>query len=75
MLFDSLFCSCLYLVVIVDAGLEHALAHAAERAAPVIGKILELSAGSDSVIGISLLRIISIAAGITKILLHDHTSY
>ena len=59
------------LVVIVDAGLEHALVHAAQRAAPVIGKRLERSAGSDAVLRVTFLRIISITTGITKIFLHN----
>lgn len=58
------------LVVIIDAGLEHALAHAAERAAPVIGKILKCRSGSDAVLGITFLRIIGITTGITKKFLH-----
>ena len=62
--------SFLCLVVVVDAGLEHVLGHAADRAAPVSGKILKSSAGLDAVLGIAFRGIISISAGITKILLH-----
>ena len=61
------------LVVIIDAGLEHALVHAAERAAPVIGKILKFGSGSNAVIGITFLRIIGITTGITKIFLHGNS--
>ena len=64
-------CGTRILIVIVDAGLEHALAHAAKRAAPVIGNILKCCARCDSVIGITFLRIVSISAGITKIFLHN----
>ena len=63
------------LVVIVDAGLEHALVHAAQRAAPVIGKILKFGSGSNAMLGITFLRIIGIAARITKIFLHDSISF
>ncbi len=59
------------LVVVLDAGLEHALVHTAQRAAPVIGKRLERSAGSDAVLRVTFLRIISITTGITKIFLHN----
>ena len=61
------------LVIILDAGLEHALVYAADRAAPVIGKILELGSGSNAVLGITFLRVISIPAGVAKIFLHDNT--
>lgn len=60
-------------IIVVDAGLEHALVHAADGAAPVIGKILECGAGSDAVIGIALLRIIGIAAGIAEIFFQCRT--
>ena len=59
------------LVVIVDAGLEHILAHAAQRAYPVVGKICECGSGSDSMLGIPFLRIIGVSTGITKIFLHN----
>lgn len=59
------------LVVVLDAGLEHALVHTAQRAAPVIGKVLEFGSGSNAVLGIAFLRIISIPAGVAKIFLHD----
>ena len=59
-----------YLVVVVDAGLEHALGHATERAAPVIGQILESGSGSDAMLGIAFFRIISVATGIAEIFLH-----
>jgi len=59
------------LIVVLDAGLEHALVHTAQGAAPVIGKILKSGSGSDSVLGISFLRIIGVSAGIAKIFLHD----
>lgn len=61
-----------YLIVVVDAGLEHVLGHAADRAAPVSGKILKSGAGLDAVLGIAFLGIISISTGITKIFLHDN---
>ena len=60
-----------YLVIIVNAGLEHILGHAAQRAAPVSRKVFKSCAGFDSVLRITLLRIICIAAGITKIFLHN----
>ena len=59
------------LVIILDAGLEHALVYTAQRAAPVIGKVLEFGSGSNAVLGIAFLRIISIPAGVAKIFLHD----
>ena len=62
----------LCLVIILDAGLEHALVYTADRAAPVIGKVLELGSGSNAVLGIAFLRIISIPAGVAKIFLHDN---
>lgn len=58
-------------VIILDAGLEHALVYTAQRAAPVIGKVLEFGSGSNAVLGIAFLRIISIPAGVAKIFLHD----
>jgi hypothetical protein len=62
------------LVIIVDAGLEHALIHAAKRAAPVIRQILKSSTGSDAMLRITFFRIIGIAAGIAKIFLHSEFS-
>ena len=59
------------LVIILDAGLEHALAHTADRAAPVIRKILKFGSGSNAMLGITFLRIVSIPAGVAKIFLHD----
>lgn len=43
-------------------GGEHILAHAAEGAGEIFGKILELGAGSDAVFGIAELLIIDPAA-------------
>lgn len=59
------------LVVIVNAGLEHSLVHAAHGAAPVIGKILECSSGSDAMLRVALCGIIGIATGIAKIFFHS----
>ena len=42
-------------VIILDAGLEHALVYTAQRAAPVIGKVLEFGSGSNAVLGIALI--------------------
>ena len=59
------------LIVIINAGLEHALIYAADRAAPVIGKIFKSGAGSNAVLRIALFRIISISTGIAKIFFHN----
>lgn len=59
-----------YLVVILNNGLEHILGHAADRAAPVSRKIFKCCAGLDSVLRITFLRIIGIAARIAKIFFH-----
>lgn len=58
------------LVVVIDARLEHALVHAANRAAPVIGQILESGSGSDAMLGIAFFRIISVSTGIAEIFFH-----
>lgn len=58
-------------VIIIDAGLEHALVHAAYRAAPVIGKILEFGSGSNAVLRITFGGVICVSTGIAKIFLHN----
>ena len=62
------------LIVIINAGLEHALIYTANRAAPVIRQILKSCAGSDTMLRITLLRIISITTGIAKIFFHSEFS-
>ena len=49
---------------------EIILAYAAEGADEIVGKILELGAGSDAVIGIADSLVVLIAADITYIFFH-----
>ncbi len=49
---------------------EHVFADSADRAYPVLRKILESCSGSDSVVRIAYCRIILISACITNILVH-----
>ena len=49
---------------------ELILAYSAERAFEVLGKILKLGAGSDSVIGIACFFVINVSAYVAYILLH-----
>lgn len=62
------------LVVVFDNRLEHIFAYAAQRAAPVSGKIFKGCAGLDAVLRIAFLGIICIAAGIAKIFFHSRYS-
>ena len=63
-----------YLIVVINARLEHIFAYAAQRAAPVSRKIFESSAGSNAVFRIAFFRIISISTGIAKIFFHNGKS-
>jgi len=59
-----------YLVIVVNTGLEHILAYAAQRAAPVVRQVLKCCAGSNAMLRVALFRVISITAGIAKIFFH-----
>ena len=62
------------LVVVFDAGLEHALVYTAQRAAPIIGKGLKRSTRSNAMLRVTFFGVISISTGIAKIFLHSDKS-
>jgi hypothetical protein len=50
---------------------EHIGAHSAKGTLEILGKILELRAGLDSVLGIARLLVVNPAASVTNVLLHN----
>lgn len=63
-----------YLVVVIDARLEHALVNTAYGANPIIRNVLKSGSGCDAMLRITYCGIIRVATGIAKIFLHSIVS-
>lgn len=65
----------LCLIVVIDAGLEHALVDAADGAYPVIREVFKRRSGFDAVFGIAFFGIVCVATRITEIFFHSWNSF
>ena len=58
------------IIILLFSLAEHILAYSAEGAFEIVGKILELGAGSDAVVGIAKSLIIFPSASVTYVFFH-----